>query len=93
MRIEEFEAEKSWWGYEGDGFISRKEGEHSWKVGIDDLKDRNYNLDIKNPHFGELEIHDSETLLAQYEALQAEIYKLQMELKSELEKALMHGND
>ena len=93
MRIEEFEAEKSWWGYEGDGFISRKEGEYSWKVGIDDLEARNYNLDIKNPHFEELEIHDSETLLAQYEVLQAEIYKLQMELKSELEKALMHGND
>jgi type I restriction enzyme M protein len=43
MRIEEFEAEKTWWG-------NRVENEFAWKVSADEIKARNYNLDIKNPH-------------------------------------------
>ncbi len=51
MRIEEFDAEKAWWN-------DRVENEHAWKVSADDIKARNYNLDIKNPHSPDAEVHD-----------------------------------
>lgn len=43
MRIEEFDLEKAWWN-------NRVENEYAYKVSIEDIKARNYNLDIKNPH-------------------------------------------
>lgn len=46
--IEEFLPEKEWWN-------NRIENEHSWKVSIDDIKNANYNLDIKNPYISEEE--------------------------------------
>lgn len=42
IRLDEFELEKQWW-------FNRLETEFSWKVSIEDIKKRNYNLDIKNP--------------------------------------------
>lgn len=87
MKIEEFEAEKEWWGNEGDEFIGRKEGKYSWKVSLEDIKLRNYNLDISNPHVGELIIRDPKLLLVQYQALQDEITELQRELKEALSSA------
>jgi hypothetical protein len=32
IRIEEFDAEKAWWGSEADGFAARVENERAWKV-------------------------------------------------------------
>lgn len=43
IRLEEFKLEKQWWN-------SRSENEYAWKVSIDDIKRRNYNLDVKNPN-------------------------------------------
>lgn len=48
ITIEEFLPEKQWWN-------NRVENEHAWKVCIDDIKNTNYNLDIKNPHVSEEE--------------------------------------
>lgn len=42
IRYEEFELEKQWWN-------DREENEYAWKVSIEEIKSRNYNLDIKNP--------------------------------------------
>jgi type I restriction enzyme M protein len=50
IRIEEFDAEKAWWGTEADGFAARVENERAWKVSIEQIKAANYNLDQKNPH-------------------------------------------
>jgi type I restriction-modification system DNA methylase subunit len=50
IRIEEFDAEKAWWGSEADGFAARVENERAWKVDISAIKAANYNLDQKNPH-------------------------------------------
>jgi type I restriction enzyme M protein len=47
MKFEEFETELEWWGNEADGFASRVENEQAWKVSIDDIIARNYNLDNK----------------------------------------------
>jgi type I restriction enzyme M protein len=81
MKIEEFEAEKKWWGIEGDGFKHRTESEHSWRISLEDLKARNYNLDIKNPHVMDRENQDPEVLLAQYHSLQDSIKNLRNEYK------------
>ena len=43
IRIEEFEPLKVWW-------TNRKESEVSWKISIDTIIERNYDLDIKNPN-------------------------------------------
>jgi type I restriction enzyme M protein len=88
MKIEEFVAEKAWWGDEADNYSSRVENQYAWKMTIDDIKARNYNLDCKNPHVGEQEIHDPEVLLAQYETMQADIVNLRGQLKGILAQAL-----
>ncbi len=89
MKIEEFAAEAAWWGNEADGFSQRVENEQAWKVSLADIKARNYNLDCKNPHVGEQEIHDPELLLAQYNAMQADIAALRGQLKNILAEALL----
>jgi len=92
MRFEEFQTEIAWWGSEADGFTNRKETEQAWKVSIDDIKARNYNLDIKNPHQGELVNHDPDELLAKYEQQQAEIQKIRDQLREILANALSDKN-
>jgi type I restriction enzyme M protein len=42
IRIEEFNLEKEWWN-------NREENEYAWKVAVKEIRERNYNLDIKNP--------------------------------------------
>jgi len=91
MKFEEFEAEIAWWGDEVDGFAARVENEQAWKVGIDTIIERNFNLDIKNPHVGEQISHDPDELLARYATEQAEIQSLRDQLKAILGDALGKG--
>jgi len=88
MRVEEFDAEAAWWGTEADGFKARQENEYAWKVSIDEIKARNYNLDIKNPHSSEEGPGDVDHLLPEYEKLLAQIAKTRAALKKELHQAL-----
>ncbi|MGP1834161.1 N-6 DNA methylase [Shewanella frigidimarina] len=88
MKFEEFETELEWWGNEADGFASRVENEQAWKVSIEDIIARNYNLDIKNPHVGEVISHDPQTLLSDYAKQQADIQVLRDQLKGILSAAL-----
>ncbi|WP_351018357.1 N-6 DNA methylase [Shewanella sp. AC91-MNA-CIBAN-0169] len=88
MKFEEFETELEWWGNEADGFASRVENEQAWKVSIEDIIARNYNLDIKNPHVGEVISHDPQELLSDYAKQQADIQALRDQLKGILSAAL-----
>jgi type I restriction enzyme M protein len=88
MKVEEFAALEQWWGSEQDGFHGRVENQYAWQVSLDDIKARNYNLDSKNPHIGEQEIHDPDLLLAQYSAMQTDIAALRDQLKGILGEAL-----
>jgi len=90
MRFEEFQIEIDWWGIEADGFAARVETEQAWKVSLEQIIERNYNLDIKNPHVGEQISHDPEELLAEYNQQQAEIQSLRNQLKGILSEALNH---
>ncbi|RVT82448.1 type I restriction-modification system subunit M [Inhella crocodyli] len=91
MRIEEFAAEQAWWGSEADGFAARIEGGFAWKVSLEDIKARNYNLDCKNPHVGEQVIHDPAQLLVEYARMQEGIHGLREQLKTALAEALERG--
>ena len=91
IRIEEFDAEKAWWGSEADGFAARVENERAWKVGIDQIKAANFNLDQKNPHAAEVATHDPAQLLAEHTRLQAEAQTLRDELKAILAQSLGAG--
>ena len=91
MKFEEFAAEQAWWGDEADGFAARVPNEQAWKVSIDDIIARNFNLDIKNPHVGEQISHDPDELLARYATEQAEIQQLRDQLKGILAAALGKG--
>ena len=86
MRIEEFEAEKAWWG--GVERSGRIENEFAWKVSFDDIKARNFNLDIKNPHSPDQISHDPDELLADYAQLQQRIAATRDQLKAVLAAAL-----
>ncbi|MBA3664350.1 MAG: SAM-dependent DNA methyltransferase [Bacteroidetes bacterium] len=58
IRIEEFEPIKKWWK-------KRTESEVSWKVSIDTIIERNYDLDIKNPNkVVEEVVYDSKKIIS-----------------------------
>lgn len=92
MKFEEFQAEIDWWGDEADGFKKRVGSEQAWQVDIKEIIERNFNLDIKNPHVGEVINHDPEELLADYSQQQVDIQKLRDQLKDILSNALI-GKD
>ena len=81
ITIQEFDLEKAWW-------FQREENKHAWKVSIEEIRGRNYNLDIKNPHSVDAEHADPAELLAAYQKQLAKIATLQEALKQELEEAL-----
>lgn len=88
LQLKEFDSLKAWWGSERDGFASRVENEQAWKVSLQSIIDRNYNLDIKNPHLIEEDVKDPKELLAKYESLEVEVAKLRQQLKVILDEAL-----
>jgi type I restriction enzyme M protein len=88
IRIEEFDAEKAWWGREADGFAARVEDERAWRVGIDVIRAAGFNLDQKNPHAAEAVSHDPDELLRDYARLQRESQGLRDQLKAILAESL-----
>ncbi|ORB55516.1 DNA methyltransferase [Mycobacteroides saopaulense] len=80
IRIEEFDAEKSWW-------CNRVESEVAWKVSIDDIKG-DWNLNIANPNKADAEHRDPEELLKEYVALMADVEVTQARLRDALVTAI-----
>jgi type I restriction enzyme M protein len=72
-----------------DWWEKREENEVAWKVTIEEIKARNYNLDLKNPHTVEEDHGDPAELLAKLEKSEAETAKLRDRLKTILEEALL----
>ena len=81
IRSEEFEAEKAWWG-------ARAESERAWRVPVDEIRRRGYNLDIKNPNAADEEHRDPEELLGEYRKAMAEVEETREALKAALGAAL-----
>lgn len=78
IKIEELKPIKDWWN-------NREESEVSWKVSLEDLKKRGYDLDIKNPNRKEEVLeYTSEELIKKLEDSFVESQKLLEEIKKEL---------
>ena len=83
IRAEEFDPIKDWWD-------NRVENDVAWRVGIDEVKKRGYDLDIKNPNIIEVDELNPEEVLADYRAKQAEVKNILDKIKAELTEALSH---
>jgi type I restriction enzyme M protein len=86
LRIEEFAPEKKWWS-------KRKETDQAWKVALDEIKQRAYNLDIKNPRAVDDGPGDAGALLREYQDATADVARVQDLLRDQLSIALrrVHG--
>ncbi|MDP3098084.1 MAG: class I SAM-dependent DNA methyltransferase [Syntrophales bacterium] len=87
IRFEYLQPCLDWWG--GTAREGRIGNDVAWKVTIDEIKARNYNLDFKNPHTVEENHGDPATLLAKLEESEKETAKLRDRLKAILEEALL----
>jgi type I restriction enzyme M protein len=82
IRLEHLQPCIDWWD-------TREENEVAWKVGIDEVKARSYNLDFKNPHTVDEDHGDPEELLAQLEESERETEQVRERLKAMLAEALL----
>ena len=67
----------------------RDANEVAWKVSIEEVKARGYNLDFKNPHTVADDHGDPEELLAKLDEAEKDTAKLRDQLKAILEEALL----
>ena len=81
INIKEFDAEKKWW-------TKREESPLAWKVSAKAIEDRNFNLDIKNPHVEADNLASPEVLLEKYNATEKKITTIQNEIVKVLTEAL-----
>jgi type I restriction enzyme M protein len=86
IRLEHLQGCMDWWG--GKDRKGRAEGPQAWRVSAEDIKARNYNLDIKNPTSIAEDHGDPETLLAELNEAEAETTRLRDQLKAILAEAL-----
>ncbi len=86
IRVEHLQDCAAWWG--GAERKGREVGPQAWKVGIDEIKARGYNLDIKNPHAVADDHADPEHLLAELDAAEAKAHALREQLRTILAEAL-----
>lgn len=77
----EFDLEKAWWP-------QREGNQYAWQVSIEEIRGRNYNLDVKNPHRTDNDNGDPATLLANYRQRLDAIAAHRNALKDELTTAL-----
>ena len=87
IRIEHLKPCADWWG--GPKRQGRIENKSAWRVTSDEVKARNYNLDIKNPYTVADEHGDPEELLAKLADAEHETSSLRDRLKAILSEALL----
>ena len=87
IRLEHLGDCAAWWG--GSKRTGRKKGERAWRVSAAEIKDRDYNLDIKNPHATSDHYADPETLLKELNQAEAKVKSVRNQLKEILADALL----
>ena len=73
----------------GLGVWTREETEFAWKVSIEEIKELDYNLDIKNPNKQVDKFGDPKELLEMLKSVEIKAANLREELKISLMKALL----
>ena len=87
IRLEHLDDCAAWWG--GTERADREEGDRAWKVSTQEIKDRGYNLDIKNPHTAGEDYGDPEVLLEELTSAEAAVASMRDELQGILTEALV----
>jgi type I restriction enzyme M protein len=87
IRIEHFRGCVEWWG--GANRQGRAEGDVAWSVSLDEIKERGYNLDIKNPYVVADDHGAPKELLARLGQADAQVTALCKQMKSILQEALL----
>lgn len=87
IRVEHLQDCVNWWG--AAERTGREAGPQAWKIGIDEIKARGYNLDIKNPHSVADEHGDPEHLLAELNMADAKVDALREQIRTILAEALV----
>ena len=87
IRIEHFEPCADWWG--GAKRKGREPNEVAWKVTLDEVKARGYNLDFKNPHILADDHGDPAELLRKLVETETQVNSLRDQLKAILGEALL----
>lgn len=82
IRFEHMQPCVDWWE-------KREANEVAWKVTIEEIQARNYNLDWKNPHTEDEDHGDPTELLAKLDRTEAEVQRLRDKLKDILAEALL----
>jgi type I restriction enzyme M protein len=86
ISVEHFASCVDWWG--GTERKDREEGPQAWKVSLDEVKARGYNLDFKNPHSVDADHGDPAELAAALDMAEAKAADLRDQLKAILAEAL-----
>ncbi len=87
IRVEHLQGCVDWWG--GAERAGRQPTEVAWKVTIDEVKARNYNLDFKNPYTVVDDHGDPREILAKLEQDELKTAQLRDQLKGILAEALL----
>ncbi len=87
IELEHLDDCAAWWG--GTERKGREEGGRAWKVSAEAIKERGYNLDMKNPHAEAEDYGDPEALLEQLTSAEAGVTALRGRLKDVLAAALL----
>lgn len=79
LRYSEFDLEKEWWN-------NREENEYAWKISIEDIRKRNYNLNINNPYAKDNKVNQKSALelIKDIKASQKAVFEILNELEDEL---------
>jgi type I restriction enzyme M protein len=81
ISIDEFGPEREWW-------TNRRETSQAWLVSVDELRERAFDLDVKNPNAPEELNLSPSALLAAYRRKQADVRSVADELKALLVEAM-----
>jgi len=77
----------AWWG--GLNREGRQETDQAWRVPINTIRQRNYNLDLENPNISNEGYGEPDELLGRLQATELDIKALRDELKAILAEALL----
>jgi type I restriction enzyme M protein len=86
IQFEEFEAVKAWWSH-------RTEGGAAWRVSIEDIRDRQFDLDIKNPYREEEADSSPSELLAAFHSHKEEVSKAVAAIRDALSEIVSEHAD
>ncbi|MDC0922429.1 N-6 DNA methylase, partial [Candidatus Pelagibacter sp.] len=88
IKIKDLEDLEKWFGKNHNDYKKRQQTNQAWKVTIEDVVSKNYNLDFKNPYVEKKISKDPKEILNLYEEKQKEKKIIQNKIKDILSTSL-----